>query len=373
MRVFSRPSPTEERWLAVGSAMGTAAPSAEIAARAGGWRSTGILARIALFFLGLAAAGLLLLVMGSGGTVTLLFAGLLAAFTAEALAAGKRLFASGIEEGLCLGGWLLLGGWLVSVIDSVPGLDTGSVITLVLIAAAAAAGLRLLNPLITAVAAVAFVHWAGWRCADLVDGQVSAQLITLLVGCSLAMLALWLGGRTYQRPSHDRMLDWLVAALPLASYAQSVSWSGNVHMRGTEGATAYMVVTAVVLVAVGVTMLVTGLRRRRHAPLLAAMACIVCLAFELLHVLRWLPLEIRLIGGGFTVLLIGIALERYLRIPRNGFTSKSLSSREGPLDLLQSAGAAVLAQQSAPEGSRQEPAVTGGGGRFGGGGSTGSF
>ncbi len=59
-------------------------------------------------------------------------------------------------------------------------------------------------------------------------------------------------------------------------------------------------------------------------------------------------------------------------MPRNGVTSSSLTDREGPLDLLQTAGAAVLAQRAAPE-APSEPGYTPGGGKFGGGGASGGY
>jgi uncharacterized membrane protein YgcG len=68
-----------------------------------------------------------------------------------------------------------------------------------------------------------------------------------------------------------------------------------------------------------------------------------------------------------------VALERYLRQPRNGLTSASLTRREGPLDLLQIAGAALLARRTAPEAPPAETTFEGGGGKFGGGGASGSF
>ncbi len=86
-----------------------------------------------------------------------------------------------------------------------------------------------------------------------------------------------------------------------------------------------------------------------------------------------LATETWLIVYGLAALVAGLALDRYLRPPRNGFTSAALTRREGPLDLLQTAGAAVLAQRAAPELPRPEPPVTPGGGRFGGGGASGSY
>jgi uncharacterized membrane protein YgcG len=128
-----------------------------------------------------------------------------------------------------------------------------------------------------------------------------------------------------------------------------------------------------VLATLGAAMLATGLRRRRHAPLLGFMCCIACLSIELRFATGWAT-ELWLIGVGLAALIIGVALDRYLRTPRDGFTSQAISSRESPLDLLQTAGAAVLAQGSAASASQPaEASVVGGGGRFGGGGASGSF
>jgi uncharacterized membrane protein YgcG len=68
-----------------------------------------------------------------------------------------------------------------------------------------------------------------------------------------------------------------------------------------------------------------------------------------------------------------VALDRYLRQPRNGLTSAALTRREGPLDLLQTAGAALLAQRASPATPPQESTFNAGGGRFGGGGASGQY
>jgi hypothetical protein len=138
------------------------------------------------------------------------------------------------------------------------------------------------------------------------------------------------------------------------------------------GASASRLVTVALLLALGTAMLIIGLRRRRHAPLLGFMGCVACLAIELRGVTA-LATEAWLIICGLVALVAGVALDRYLREPRNGLTSAALSSREGPLDLLQTAGAAVLAQRTASELPQSDAVVTGGGGRFGGGGASGGY
>jgi hypothetical protein len=368
-----RPSPDEERWLAVASELGAAVPRSAVAERTGGWRSTGPLARIALFVLGLVAAALLFGILGSGNETNLLFAGLIAAIAAEWLIVKKRLHASGIEEGLCVAGFLMIGAWITTLIEPRPHFGGDTVDTLVLIAVAAAAGLRLLNPLVTTGAVLAFVYWAGsTTTARALDQTIGGGVTALTLGCALAALALALGAREYRRPSHDRMLDWLVATLPVAAYAQHATWDTYALLHFPGGAGTGRLVAAVLLLALGAALLVAGLRRRRHAPLLGFMGCVACLAVEL-RLATTLATETWLILYGLAALVAGVALDRYLRQPRNGLTSAALDSREGPLDLLQTAGAALLAQRTAPEPPPSRPAVTPGEGRFGGGGASGNY
>ena len=368
-----RPSPDEERWLEVASDLGAAVPRAAVAERTGGWRNTGPLARVALFVLGFVAAVLLFGILGMGSKATLLVAGLSAALAAEWLTVEKRLHASGIEEGLCVAGFLLIGAWITTLFEGGPRFAGGSIDSLVLIAAVAAAGLRLLNPLVTTGAVLAFVDWAGsTSTAVALDQAIGGGLTGLTLGVVLAALALALGAREYRRPSHDRMLDWLVATLPIAAYAQHANWSIYTLMHFQGGAGTGRLAAAVLLLALGTAMLLVGLRRRRHAPLLGFMGCVVCLAVEL-RLATTLATETWLIIYGLAAMVAGVALDRYLRQPRNGLTSAPLDSREGPLDLLQTAGAAVLAQRTAPESPPSRPTVTPGGGQFGGGGASGNY
>ena len=331
----------------------------------------GLLARIAMFFLGLLAVALIGGIMGFGGTITLLFSGLIAAFAAESLARGKRLFASGIEEGLCLGGWLLIAGWVVTLFDFADAY-VETFFAPVLIIAAAAAGIRLLNPFITTVAAIAFARWAGWNVAEWpVFATIGAGIPTLVIGGTIALIALLLGGRQIQRPSYDRMLDWLVAALPIASYSGAAAWMAFDPTYASSLAAGRWVVV-LLLSALALAMLLAGLRRHRHAPLLGFLGCLAAVAIEL-RFATGIATEAWLIGCGLFALIAGIGLERFLREPRNGFTSQRLADREGPLDLLQTAGAAVVTHGSNTSAPQPETSVEGGGGRFGGGGASGSF
>jgi hypothetical protein len=368
-----RPSPDEERWLEVAAQLRVSVPRDALAGRTGGWRSTGPLARVALFVLGIIAAALTFGILGFGEEITLLFAGLLAAGTAEWLKVSKRLHASGIEEGLCVAGFLMVAVWFTTLMEPPLNFTEGKAATLVLIAAAGAAGLRLLNPFVTTCAVIAFVNWVDSTAfARSLDLTIGGGVTAVAIGCVLAELALALGAREYRRPSHDRMLDWLVATLPVAAYVQHATWDRYVVVSAPGGPGTGRLATTVLLLALGTALLVTGVRRRRHAPLIGFMGCIACLAVEL-RVATTLATETWLILYGVAALVAGFALDRYLRQPHDGVTSQALEDREGPLDLLQTAGAALLAQRATPGTPPVEPGVTPGEGRFGGGGASGGY
>jgi len=368
-----RPSPGEERWLAVAAELGPAVPRAALADRTGGWRSTGPLARIALFALGFLAAALLFGVLGVGSETMLLVAGLVATLAAEWLTVRKRLYASGIEEGLTLAGFLMIGLWIaVEVLPAPSGGDT-SLHTLVVIVAVGAAGLRRLNSFVTTSAALGLVYWVGSTgLANALDAAIGRGMTAFVAGCALAAVAMALGAREYRRPSHDRMLDWLVATLPIASYAQYPRVAAFEAAAVANGAGTTRIVVVALLLVLGAVMLRTGLRRRRHAPLWGFLGCVVALAVELRAAVPVAP-ETWLIAWGLVALVAGVTLDRYLRELRGGFTSASLAKDQGPLDLLQIAGSALLAHRAAPEAPSVEPGFEGGGGKFGGGGASGRY
>ena len=368
-----RPTPAEERWLAVAAELGDAVPRETLAERSGGWRSTGLLARSALFVLGFVAAALLVGILRGGGEVVLLVAGLIAIVAAEWLTAAKRLYASGIEEGLGVAGYLLVGAWIATLLEPRFTVAGASVTVLLLIVAGGAAGLRRLNPFVTTCTAIALVSWIGTTvAARAIDGAIGGGLTVLIVGGAIAAAALALGTREFRRPSHDRMLDWLVATVPVAAWSQYARWSALDATQVVTSDGTGRPVAIVLLLALGAAMLWSGLRRRRQAPLWGFLGCVAGLAVEL-HGALPLANETWLILCGLVALVAGVALERYLREPRNGLTSAPLTTREGPLDLLQIAGTALLAKRAGPEAPTAESTFEGGGGRFGGGGASGSY
>jgi hypothetical protein len=368
-----RPTPAEERWLEVGSRLGTALPEAALTARAGGWRSTGLFARVALFVLGMIAALLVFGILGVGESINLLLAGLIAAIAAECLTVGKRLHASGIEEGLTLGGFLLAGAWITTLLGPWSDFAGGAPHTPVLIAATLAAGLRRLNPFVTTCAVIALVGWVGsTTTAQALDQVIGRGMTAFGFGCALAALALVAGAREVQRPSHDRMLDWLVATLPVAAYASHATYSLAAGLLDVGAGSTARLATVALLLVLGVALLAAGLRRRRHAPLLGFMGCVACLAVELKFAMS-VATETWLLICGFSALVAAAVLDRYLRRPRNGLTSAALTDGEGALDLLQTAGTALLARHTSRDFATPETTFTAGGGRFGGGGASGNY
>jgi hypothetical protein len=368
-----RPSPDEERWLETAARLRGALVADLAAERTGGWRSAGLVARIALFVLGLVAAALTLAVLGFDHDSMLLVAGLVAAGAAEWLKVGKRLHASGIEEGLCIGGYLMIGIWIAGRIGAFPGSADLDLLLLCVGVATGAAAFRLLNPFLATCAALALIERLdSTQIARAIDAAAGGGTAALALACSVAAAALAAGAREFRRPSHDRMLGWIVVALPLYAYGRDVNRGWVAMMSGAPPAAASCYVTVALLAGLGAVSLVAGLRRRRHAPLLAFLGCIACIAVEMRLVIHW-TIEARLVLYGLAAIAVGLAVDRYLRQPRNGFTSARLTDREGPLDLLQTVGAAVLPQSGSPGSQPLQPAAAQHDGRFGGGGASGSY
>jgi len=363
-----QPSAAEERWLALAARRRGLRQVPLLVARSGGWRSVGFWTRCALFFIGQVATGTMVRLFSLLHVPRpLLAAGLASVAVAEWLIRRRRLVAAGIEEVLEAAGLLLV---VIDVLTHVGG--RSEVAAALLVAAAfAAAGLRLLNPLFTTLAALAlsFALDLAIARAPAASGQAAATAASL--GCLLvALLALLAGATSLQRPSHDRMLDWLVVAMPLAAYLWSAGGrNGFAAVDYLQRHAPAQLLTPLLPLAFALVALAVGVHRRTHAPLLAFMTCTACVAYELRGVAHWPP-EAWLIAWGSTALALAVALDRYLRRPRRGFSSRQLSDGAGALDLLELAGAARLTPQAAPQPAR---GMTPGGGGFGGGGASGDY
>jgi hypothetical protein len=296
-----------------------------------------------------------------------LIAGLAVLVAGEYLIRAVGLHASGVEEALVVAGATLVAGWSLEV------LDLRDASSYVLPAAVVIAGLRVLNPPLVALGTLGVVVAVGTSdAARLLDATLGTRTTGSLLAIVVAAAALALGQRTWARPSHDRMLDWLVVVLPLGAYAWLGGWSGldDRHVLRHALNDGWALVVACVLL--GAAALYAGLRRRTHAPLLGFLGCVAVLAVELRYVGN-LPLWLRPTLWGALAVLAAITVDRWLRTPRDGLTSERLGPDTGTLDLLQIAGASVLAQRSTPAEPAARDDFTPGGGRHGGGGASGSF
>ncbi len=346
------PNPQQERWIAAAARFKVTRNHPWIAQRIGGWSTPTLIARCAFFVLGVVAVGL----TGAVFEILLRPAALLAAgvtllIAAEWLILGKRLFHAGVEEALWTGGLLLL---TVHFVAAAGELGWAVAIALVL----AVAALRLLNPLLLTLAfvaaSIAIDFAGGHRLMGEADIAIPAGLVCYGVGA----IALWLARIPFLRPSHDHMLNWLMVIMPLCGFLWLAAQHAPAIRVGTGLASGIFALIA----------LIAGVRRRSHAPLLACMASLGCVAYQLRD-LTALPLKLKLIVWGSAALVAAVGLDRYLRTTRRGITSRPLGEDTAALDLLQLAGAGSLSPAAAPHAAP----FRGGGGGFSGGGADGGY
>ena len=323
-----------------------------IAPRTGGWSTPSFIARCAFFVLGVAAGGLATAVLELlSRSAALLAAGVTLLVVAEWLILRKRLFHAGVEEALWTGGLLLL------TIHLLPSSgDRGMSVAVALVLAVAA--LRLLNSFLLtlafAAASIAVELAGGHRLWGEHDVAMAASVFCYWTGA----IALFLARIRFSRPSHDHMLNWLMVVMPVCGFL----W------LATQQAPAVRVGTGLASGIFSLIALIVGIRRRSHASLLACMASLGCLAYQLRD-LTALPLKAKLIVWGSVALLAAMGLDRYLRTPRRGITSHQIGEGTAALDLVQWVGADELSPKPAP----QTAPFKGGGGTFSGGGADGSY
>jgi hypothetical protein len=296
---------------------------------------------------------------------TPMVAGLVVLGVAEWLILGKRFFASGLEEALEVIGLLLIAVDRVNVPGELQiGLLAGAVFV--------ASGLKLLTPLFTTLGAIALSIAFDARTLLSGPGFEYARHVPASLFCfAVAALALGLGSLPFRRPSHDRMLDWLVVALPGVGYL----WAAESHVFGApvdylHHPALIQLVAPLAPLTFGIAAVASGIRRRTHAPLLAFMLCVVCTAYELRGV-SGLPLETRMIVWGLTAFVVAGALSRWLRTARGAITSQALRDDTGSASLVEMAGAVAIAPNVRPASPSQ--AFEGAGGQFGGGGASGRW
>jgi uncharacterized membrane protein YgcG len=204
-------------------------------------------------------------------------------------------------------------------------------------------------------ASLAIDFAGGHRLIGEPDVAVTASVFCYATG----VIALLAGRFEFRRPSHDRMLSWLAVIMPLGGFLWLVS----------EHSLAIRIFTGLAGTAFGVAALIIGVRRRAHALLIACLVCFGCAAFQLRD-LTALSIKVKLILWGSAALLLALGLNRYLRTPRRGITSRQLGEgSSAALDLVQLASAAALSPKPSPA----APQFKGGGGTFSGGGADGSY
>jgi hypothetical protein len=360
--IVRRPTPNQERWLSVAARLALPRSAPEVAVRTGGWKSVSLLARSALFVLGIIAAGLCLAI-GELLHLPLMVVGVALVAAGEWFAAGRHCFSCGLEEALGLAGLAAIAVQYEEWSGGMPALGT----SLLIAAVFAVAGIRFLNPLFITVAAV-LLSFAVYFSQALV--ALPASVLASCFCFAVAAGALLLGAKQFHRPAHEQMTRWLMVTLPACAYLWVAGVSSPLH--AAIGVPVLSPASALALLGpmtLGVLALLAGLERRAHAPLMASMVCLACVVIELRHYTH-LSMQVRLIAGGCILLAVAVALERALRTPRRGITARRLAGDAGVADLLAMAGAAALAP-TAPVSATNR--IRGGGGEFGGGGASGRY
>lgn len=366
-----RPTAQQERWMATAARLGVPKGTAWVIERSGEWKTVSLLTRCAFFVLGVIATGM------AAGVLLLLSitwpyfcAGVVAIVLAEAFIAQRRLFRAGIEEALAMTGSLLIVG---QIIESTHYENTTAAFWLMI--AFAAVGLRLLNPLFLTAAAVSLAFLLYFVAKQQVHGSASASMLASFFSFAVATVALAAGSAQFTRPSVDRILDWLVIVMPVCGYALLVIYYSSGLTLGALRGNLVMLLPLLLVSSFALVSIATGLRRRRHAPLFAAMLCIGCIGYEV-RKLTGFALEYRLIMWGTLAMLTTLGLIVVLRKPRNGITSSEVDAGAGPFRLLEIASVSAMSAQAAtvaPTPVQPEYEGAGGGGSFGGGGASGKF
>jgi hypothetical protein len=347
-----KPTSQQERWMAAAARL-KVRNNPWIAQRTGGWSAPSFIARCAFFVLGVAAGGLTTAVFEIlFRPAALVAAGMTMLVAAEWLILRKRLFHAGVEEALWTGGILAL------ALHFVPSsAEWGLAVAVALVLALAA--MRLLNPLLLtlafAAASVAIDLAGGHR----VLGEPGVAIAPSVYCYAAGAIALLLARINFSRPSHDHMLSWLMIIMPMCGFL----WLAMQH------APAIRVGTGLASGLFALAALIVGIRRRSHAPLLACMASLGCVAYQLRD-LTALPLKLKLIVWGTAALLAALGLDRYLRTARRGISSRQVGEGTAALDLVQWVGAGALSPRAAPQ---ADAPFKGGGGAGGGGGADGSY
>ena len=267
---------------------------------------------------------------------------------AELLIQRRRMFGTGIESALWIGG-------LFAFLFGLP--SEGKVEALLAFAAAAAlAGIRMRNPYFGTFASLLVVIYlaAAAHGSSFWTGGAAILALALTVTAAFGLL------RTWSRPSTDSLLVAIVVVMPIAAYV-----TGKVLTDRT--ATDPQV--AIVFASLAALLLTLGLVRHNRALLAAGLVSVVCVAIEV-HELFFRSMEARLLAGGALLLLLTAVVSRLLRGRTRGIvvTPAPMTQLEQAIQM----GGSVAIAHPDPA-SQQPPELKPGGGEFGGAGASGSF
>ncbi len=332
------------RWKRAGWIAEAELPALD-AATATPWKAFPLLPRAGLFLLavvGAVAARFFFEMMLPSHFELAIGVALIAA--AELLIARMGSFRTGIEEGLWVAGTAILlfdafrlaasALWVVAWYQAIFG------VVLLLVA------IRLLHTLLFLVSVAFLMTWTG----EFFSSQPIAAWTLLAAG--LAALAVHL--LPAERPFRASASGWLALGAP------AVAWA---LIRESSLPAAYAIALGCAAVWIA-----AGIRRRSRFALAGGALAAMAFGYELLEPRAW-PVEWKLVAGGVAIFAVAVAIERWLRSPRGGFTSIALDSDAEPRLFEMVAVAAV-----APAGAaRSEEGLEGEGGRFGGGGASGEY
>lgn len=317
-----------------------------------GWNSSSPIAAVVFFVLTCCAIsaffGLLaLLTMPKGVITAALCIGL-----AEYLIRKKKMFGTGIESALWIGG-------LFAFIAGLP--SEGKIEALLVFAAAAAiAGVRMRNALFGSLAGILVVVYMVMKGEQLHHrpdsfwtGGAAAMAIVVAVLAGLALT------RTWRRPSTEALFSTLAVTMTATAYVVLKIESGSIHVDP---------IVATGFCALAIAFFAAGIAVRHHVLLLCGAIAMACAAFELQDLVHW-SWEWKVVAAGVVMFATGAGISRFLRGRSEGFVVTETDSQL--LGLVQAGATFVVAHPVSPD--QSHGGFEGGGGSFGGGGASGGY
>jgi len=315
------------------------------------WKRNGPFVALAFFGLTLFAMSALYTLCKSVGA-TGFAAAVIDIGLAEFFIRRKRMYGSGLESALWIGG-------LLAFIFSLP--SSGKPEAMLVIAAAfAIAAWRMQNAFFGMIGAVFVCAYCMVRLE-----RSHNYWVVAMVGLVFAVAAIVAKWQEFRRPWIDSFWSQVAIVMPLVAEI-----GGRLSTLDSKGhlqfALAYAILGGIALAA--------GLYLREHALLIAAAVSFAITAFEA-HDLIDTPLEWKLIAGGAALLAIAAVVARALRGRTHGLvaTPARLTRYD---EVIKLGGTMLAASGSHEHAASTDPNVSGtsgGAGSFGGAGATGDY